>query len=347
MIAMKKIFLPVILFLLLLPVLSGGCARPMQLEPVVQKQFDYRDFQKIEVGFTSGVIFGSSFNIPVEINITRSENYGVDITANNNIFEFIQISQSGDTLKLLLNKNKILTNDAVVKADITLPELSGLKLTGGILRATAFSAASEFKAEVSGSSRLDIDLQAGKTLFNINSASDVIARGRVSELDATVNGSSTFKSDLQSAKVVMNILSASDVDFEGEIQTLSAQLSGSSTLDMRIIAQEVDLKALSASDIYGSVSASNLVAEASGSSNLKLSGSVGKAELTALSASDIYLASMSIDEAAVSLSGSSTADLQVLEAMDVILNSSSVLAYSGDPRIGLIEVSGDSQITHK
>ena len=81
------------------------------------RQFNYSDFTEVEVS--------SAF----EFEIARSDSYDVSITADDNLSEYIQVSQAGKTLKIDI-ETVSLQWPVTLKAEVTMPQLRRLELSG-------------------------------------------------------------------------------------------------------------------------------------------------------------------------------------------------------------------------
>jgi hypothetical protein len=344
---MKKLIFGIALIVLLTGSLAG-CARPVHLSAAVNREYNFNGFSRLDFGFTHDImILGKTVDIPVELDVVQAENYNINLLANQNIFDFIAVSQSGDTLKIRINRNKIATDEATIKFSVSLPELAGLKLNSGILRANVNSPSHDFEADISGASKLNIVLQTGPAEFKVSSSSDAVVSGSASNLKAEVSGASTFKSDLQGTNAIYLVTGSSDVITKGKLQSLAADISGASTLDLDMQVQKADLKMSSSSDIRGKLTAESLKVEASGASEIKIDGSAGEANLRASGSSDIVLPDCVIKNAGIILSGSSEGKLNIIDQLEVDLSGSSDLHYSGNPSVKNLKVSGDSTIDHR
>ena len=147
---MKRALIPVlaltgILAVLILP----GCDESTPPGEVITEKKEFSNFSYIEVG--------SAF----DIDITRSDTYGVTISADESLFDYVEVSKSGSKLKIYLNPRHIFTDftlgNKVLKAIITMPNLYGLDISGASDgTVTDFSSNSDFDLTVSGASSLDI-----------------------------------------------------------------------------------------------------------------------------------------------------------------------------------------------
>jgi hypothetical protein len=64
-----------------------------------------------------------------EVVITQSSSYSVRITADDNVFDYIQVSKTGDRLNIGLKPNDY--RDLTLRAEITMPDLYELQLSSG------------------------------------------------------------------------------------------------------------------------------------------------------------------------------------------------------------------------
>ena len=206
------------------------------------REFDYRDFTRVEAG--------SAF----EVEITRADSYRVTITADDNVFGYLDIRKQGDTLHIGFRGIRGLVN-TTQRAVITMPNLQGLNLSGASKgRVGGFSSANPLDLKLSGASSLDTDnLEAGDTRFDVSGA------GRVSGNIRIANG----KFDLSGA---------SRVELTGSATDISIQASGASRLtldDFTVRNASVNLSGASSATVNVS---GQLDAKLSGASRLQYSG---------------------------------------------------------------------------
>jgi hypothetical protein len=100
---------------------------------------------------------GSGFKVA----ITEASSYSVSITADDNLFDYIQVTMTGNTLTIRLEPVVIL-HASTLKAEIAMPDLKELQFSGGVNgTATGFVMLHDFRAELSGGSILRMDGEAG------------------------------------------------------------------------------------------------------------------------------------------------------------------------------------------
>ena len=130
--------------------------------------FDFSDFTTVEIH--------SGFRVE----ITRADSFSIEITADDNLYEYIEVEQSGDTLSIRLLGNRIYYV-ANLNATITMPEIYKIELSGGSQASiNGFTSVHQFEAEMSGGSKLsgavivgDIELElSGGSQSNLEGAGD-------------------------------------------------------------------------------------------------------------------------------------------------------------------------------
>jgi hypothetical protein len=240
---MKKIIglgIAVILAAICLSSLTGcfEFTRIVGSKTLETRQFDYSGFTKIEVS--------NAFDVTV----TRSDTYSVSVTLNDNIFSDLNVSMSGDTLKVTMNSFAHFIN-TTQKVAISLPELNALSVTGACeATVSGFQSDGNLALTVAGASGMQINnLQASNTTikiigashlsgslettgadFNITGVSHITLTGSASTMKLNVIGTSDAAlTDFVVGDASVTAAGVSDVDIEAH-GTLDINLSGVSTL---------------------------------------------------------------------------------------------------------------------
>ena len=158
------------------------------------RTFDLTDFTSVQAS--------SGFRVV----ITQADTYSIKITADENMFDSIQVQKTGNALTIQLDTFRFSTS--VLKAEISMPDLQDVHLSGGAFaNATGFNLAHNFNLVLSGGSRLTMTGQAanltaicsgGSILFfsdfNVNNANldlSGVSIGHINldgRLDANVSG---------------------------------------------------------------------------------------------------------------------------------------------------------------
>jgi hypothetical protein len=146
---------------------------------------------------------GSGF----KVNITQASSYSISITADDNLFDYIQVTKSGNTLTIRLQP-VISYQTSTLKAEIAMPDLEELQFSGGVNgNATGFVLSHDFRAELSGGSSLRMDGEANNLVAECSGGS----RLELSEF-AVNNASIDFSGGSQGT---INLVGKLDADLSG------------------------------------------------------------------------------------------------------------------------------------
>ena len=186
---------------------------------IVTRQQEVEDFSVVEASST------------FEVNITRAASFSVSVTADDNLFDHISVSRIGRVLKIDVESGLILVRHTL-KADIAMPELKGVRLSG-VSRGnvTGFRSSDDLDIDLSGASRLDGDIGAGDADINLSGASRLTLQGSAEEIKVEASGASTLELGefpVDRARVTLSGASRATVDVRKELGPVS--LSGASTL---------------------------------------------------------------------------------------------------------------------
>jgi hypothetical protein len=218
---MKKAFFAVLAALLVMPLLAVGCKR-VDPGPSVSKNFDLTEFNKVEIG--------SAF----EVELVPSDTWSISITAQETLFDHINVTKSGDKLEINLNWSWGTWVSSWgfqrPKARITMPELAGLNLSGASKgTANGFRSSNVTSIQVSGASQLQFDIQATSADIDISGASRIDGSLKAGTIHAIVNGASRAKITGTADNLVLNGSGASTLDLENLIvKKVDVTLSGAS-----------------------------------------------------------------------------------------------------------------------
>ncbi len=186
-------------------------------DTVVTREFDFSDFTNVEVSHA------------FRVDIIRSDSYQVSITASARLFDYIDVTKSGNTLKISRKPFQFPARTAP-EARIAMPILNKLRLSGATKGTVAgFSSQEDFDLNVSGASGLDIDMEAGKTKLEISGASRVSGNVKVADAEFTLSGASRAKLSGSVNNIVLNAWGASRLDLaDFTLNDTSVSLKGAS-----------------------------------------------------------------------------------------------------------------------
>lgn len=180
------------------------------------RTFDYTDFTRIEAhnGF--------------HVEITESSSYSIEVTTDDNVWKYLDISKNGDTLVIEFEWNRSYTS-VIKEAVITMPDIEGIQLSGGSKgEIDGFSSSNDFSAKLSGGSRLEGDITADDTDLNLSGGSRVTLSGSGDNLLVDSSGGSRVNLEefpVKDANIKISGGGFADIDMDG---ILDANLSGGS-----------------------------------------------------------------------------------------------------------------------
>lgn len=203
---MRKSVISIILVVALITaVLFSGCFKGVVTGSgkLATGEMNFSDFTRVEVGYA------------YEVEVTQSSSYSVSITADDNLFDFIQVSKTGETLKIRLQSGYNYQS-VTTRAKITMPELRGLGLSGAAqATVVGFSSSEDSKFDLSGASSLDMsDMSTDDIKISLSGASWVTG-------DITASGDAQF-----------NLSGASRVELDGSANDMLIKASGASHLEL-------------------------------------------------------------------------------------------------------------------
>jgi hypothetical protein len=136
-----------------------------------------------------------------EATISQGDTFRVVIRVDDNLVEYLQVVKLGNTLQIGLEPNHPDIRSVTLHAEVTMPELAGLDLTGvSHVAITGFKSAQALVVDASGASHLRGDIEAGDLTFNLDGGSEVILSG--SAENATIKASGSGEIDLSAFSVV-------------------------------------------------------------------------------------------------------------------------------------------------
>jgi hypothetical protein len=239
--AVRNLTISVLVGILLISGLLAGCQEMIfgSGNPET-RTFDYTDFTRIEAqgGF--------------HVEITGSSSYSIEVTTDDNIWKYLDVSKNGDTLVIGFEWNRSY-NSVIKEAVITMPAIEGIQLSGGSQgEIDGFSSSGDFSAKLSGGSRLDGAITAGDTDLSLSGGSRITLSGsgrnlvidssggsRVNLEDFPVNDADINISGGGFADVYMdgilnaNLSGGSRITYSGNPKLGDMKLSGGSTVNRK------------------------------------------------------------------------------------------------------------------
>jgi hypothetical protein len=115
----------------------------------------------------------------------------VVIRVDDNIVRYLRVVKRGNTLQIGLVPNPPNIRSATLEAEVTMPALSGLDLSGAShATITGFQSAQALVVDLSGSGHLQGDIGADNVTFDLSGSSEVILTGSAENVTIEASGSS-------------------------------------------------------------------------------------------------------------------------------------------------------------
>jgi len=183
------------------------------------KTFNLTDFEKISASHVFEVI------------IEKSDEFNVEVTYDDNLAEYIQVKEKGDTLKLDMD-NKYNYNNVKVKAIIKMPDIYGIKGSGvtSFELKEGFQFDHDFDVDLSGVSKLSGKIKTGDIKIDISGCSNVTLKGTGKDLSCDISGVSGAQLEdfeVDNADIEISGSSNCVISTDGKI---NVDASGTSTL---------------------------------------------------------------------------------------------------------------------
>jgi len=126
--------------------------------------------------------------------VTQSNFYGVTITADDNLFKYIEVIKTGERLEVGMKPNYGFINTHL-EVVITMPELRSLDVSGastGFIK--GFSSNEVLIAGISGASSLDlVDITTGDVDFDVSGASGITGSLTANDAKFELSGASRIQ----------------------------------------------------------------------------------------------------------------------------------------------------------
>jgi hypothetical protein len=178
---MARTWIVVPLFLLGLLV---GCTPPANTitgsGKAVTREEEISGFDEVDVGHA------------FQVDIRQGERFRVVVRIDDNLLDELLLEKQGSTLKIGLRPPPgINVNRFTGEAEVTMPQLTGLELSGACQGTiTGFASGEPVRMKVSGASQLRGDIEAGDARFDVSGASQMTLSGSGDDLTLEASGAS-------------------------------------------------------------------------------------------------------------------------------------------------------------
>jgi hypothetical protein len=186
------------------------------------RQFNLADFTRIQASHA------------FELKVNRAGSYSVLVTADDNLWDVMDITQTGGTLRLQV-KPGVGVQNATLKAEVTLPSITGLDLSGASRASIdGFDSGNAMAFHLSGASVAKVtDMKAGRTDFDLSGASSLSGSMTAGDAEFVVSGAAVVMLEGSGTAGRINASGAGRVDLgEFQLQSVSVRLSGGATANV-------------------------------------------------------------------------------------------------------------------
>ena len=188
---------------------------------LVEVQMSYEGFTALDI------------DAPFDVTLIHDTDYSVTIMVDDNILEYVEISQNNETLSIDLGPYSIYTNVSL-KAVVTMPVLTSLALSSAstvtVINSGSFPGVTEFSATVAEASHLLISsVVANSMSVTVTGASGATVGVNASTSVVSVDSASTLKMNGSSYDLTLKVDRASDADLtDYAANSVSATVSAAS-----------------------------------------------------------------------------------------------------------------------
>jgi hypothetical protein len=236
-------WLPVLLCVGIISILTG-CLRPGS--PIIRGsgRTETRDFSLSDF---AGIQAGNAFSIQVN----RSDSFKVQVTADNNLWDSLNISVSNNILHLQ-SKPDVSIQNSTLKAVVTLPSITSLDLSGASAATISdFNSDSNMIFTLSGGSTINVgEMRTRYTTFDMSGGSNISGEMTIDSGKFVASGGSRVNLSGSGTDLTIDASGGSPVTLDKFMaESVSVILSGGSTA--RVNAKNITLADLSGgSNLY-------------------------------------------------------------------------------------------------
>ena len=183
------------------------------------REMDFSGFTELEVGYA------------FEVEISAGASYSVTITVDDNLFQHLDVSQTGETLHIGLKGNTGCRN-CTLRAAVTMPQIVAVELSGASSGTIGgFSTSDSLDVDLSGASSLDMtDMDVGVADLHLSGASNISGSIDTDDVAFDLSGASSLELEGSGGDASISASGASHGGLEGfQVEDADVQFSGAST----------------------------------------------------------------------------------------------------------------------
>ncbi len=197
---------------------------------------------------------------PFTVELKQGKDFHVAVTADDNLFEHLQVEKSGSKLEIGFKGKNLrlrLSRDNPLKVAITMPSLEALDLNGAVTAtADGFEGDHPLRLHLNGASQLKGSVRAAEVTVDVNGASTVKLAGSGKNIRLKSNGASRLKLsefDASGERLIIDATGASIVSLKGSVTASVIRATGACHLDLHgttLAAADVTLEGASQAKVH-------------------------------------------------------------------------------------------------
>ncbi len=189
---------------------------------IITKSYDLKDFTSVEVSSA------------LKVTITSGKDFKVKITGDENIFDFISIKVSGETLKAKIDWRLMKSFSSKEKSnlhlEIKMPELKAIDISGAVEAKIKGFEGDKLEATLSGASKVTMDIEMKELNIDVSGAAKLLLVGKADVLKMDGSGASSVDAFTLEAKQINIISSGASSAKVNVSETLNVNGSGASSI---------------------------------------------------------------------------------------------------------------------
>jgi hypothetical protein len=168
----------------------------------------------------------------INLHIRQDSGWSVRIETDENLLEFIQVSENNDLLRVDVRDHYNLDPSRTIDVFVSAPEFRGLTASGAseIMSDSKIVSADAMDIDISGASSITLDVKAPRVKAGLSGASKATFRGETKDVSINGSGASEIRCfELMAENSDVDVSGASNADVFASV-SLRAEASGASNI---------------------------------------------------------------------------------------------------------------------
>lgn len=186
----------------------------------------------------------------MDVELTEGEEGNIQITAEENIIDLIEITVKDNTLYIDTKDGFGFSTNQGIKIKVPVQEISKVKLNGsGDITSSTKLSGQKIEAVLDGSGDITLELDTKTTIASLDGSGDIVLTGATTDLTCELDGSGDINTqNLKAANVIANLDGSGDIEvYAGE--SIKAEVDGSGDITYKGDPEKVIVKEDGAGDI--------------------------------------------------------------------------------------------------